>query len=120
MSKILAVDDENLMTEFYAGLFSEAGYDVRTAPDADAAMELFYDFKPDLLVLDADMPGGGEKVFNIARTILGGDIPVVFVTGLPERVIGFALTRTRVRVFAKPVKSEELLSAVEEMLKVRE
>ena len=77
--------------------------------------------KPDLIVLDAEMPGGGgEKVFRIARTILGSDVPVVFVTGIPERVIGFALTQTGVRVFAKPVKSEELLSAVEGMLKVRE
>lgn len=118
MSKILAVDDDDLMTEFYDSLFSEAGYEVKTAPDAAAAMELYYDFKPDLFVLDVEMPcGGGERVFGIARTLLNSGIPVIFVTGMPERVTGFALTQSKVRVFKKPVKAEELLSAVEELLK---
>lgn len=117
MSRILAVDDEKLMTELYEALFSEAGYEVKTAPDAAAAMELFYDFKPDLLVLDAEMPGGGgERVFGITRKLLGSGVPVVFVTGLPERVVDFALTQSRVRVFKKPVAPAELLSAVEELL----
>lgn len=121
MNKILAVDDDNLMTEFYAGLFSEAGYEVKTAPDAVAAMEMYYDFKPDLIVLDAEMPGGGgERVFGIARTLLKSGIPVIFVTGMPERVIDFALTQGNIRVFKKPVKSAELLTAVEGMIKPRE
>lgn len=120
MRKILALDDDNLMTEFYAALFSGAGYDVRTAPDAAAGIDVYYDFKPDLIVLDADMPsGGGEKVFNLARMVLGSGIPVVFVTGLPERVAAFALTQVKVRIFEKPVKSGELLAAVSEMLKIK-
>lgn len=117
MKRILAVDDDPAMTACYEVLFSEAGYEVKTAPDADAAMELFYDFKPQLIVLDAEMPGGGgEKVFRIARTILGTGIPVVFVTGIPKRVIDFALTQTGVRVFTKPFDNDEVLSTVEEML----
>ena len=117
MSKILAVDDDNLMTDFYSAFFEEAGYEVSTAPDATAALVKFREFKPDLVILDAEMPaGGGERVFEIARTVLGSGIPVLFVTGLPERVINFAITQPRVRVFKKPVKSDELLSAVKELL----
>lgn len=118
MPRILAVDDDASMEAFYQALFSEAGYEVKTAPDAAAAMDLYYDFKPDLVVLDADMPaGGGERVFRIARTVLGSAVPVIFVTGLPERVVDFALTQPGVRVFKKPVSSEELLAAVAGMLK---
>lgn len=117
MARILAVDDEASMTDFYSALLTEAGYEVKTAPDADAAMELYYDFKPELIILDAQMPaGGGEKVFRIARTLLGSETPVIFVTGLPERVIDFALAQSNVRVFQKPVKNEELLDAVAEFL----
>ncbi len=120
MNKILAVDDDKPMIDFYYALFSEAGYEIKTAPDADAAIELYHDFKPDLIVLDAEMPGGGgEKVFRLVRTILGSDIPVIFVTGLPDRIIDFALTQTQVRVFQKPVKAGELLLAVEGLLKPR-
>ncbi len=118
MSRILAVDDDASMEAFYQALFSEAGYDVKTAPDAGAAMNLYYDFRPDIVVLDADMPaGGGERVFRIARTLLGSSVPIIFVTGLPERVVDFALMHTNVRVFRKPVNSEELLTAVAGMLK---
>lgn len=120
MARILAVDDDASMEAYYLALFSEAGFEVKTAPDAAAAMDLYYDFKPDLIVLDAEMPaGGGERVFGIARTVLGSEVPVIFVTGLPERVIAFALTQTKVRVFSKPVKSEELLAAVTELLGIR-
>lgn len=117
MYKILAVDDDKSMTDYYSAIFSEAGYEVRTASDAVAGMEVFYDFHPHLIVLDAEMPeGGGEKVFSITRKLLASGTPVVFVTGLPERVTDYALTHTSVRVFAKPVKQEELLDCVAGML----
>lgn len=105
------------MTAFYSALFEEAGYSVTTAPDAVNAMEEYYNRRPDLMVLDAEMPGGGgEHMFTIARKILSDGIPVIFVTGMPERVSHFALTHPKVRVFAKPVTSQALLDAVAEML----
>ena len=39
MIKILAADDDQGMLEFYKALFSEAGFEVATAPDGAAAME---------------------------------------------------------------------------------
>lgn len=116
MALILAVDDDVAMTDFYRALFEEAGYTVKTAPDATSALILLRQISPDLIVLDAEMPaGGGEKVFEIARDVLGRGVPVIFVTGMPERVSRFALTKTKVRVFSKPVKADELLSTVAEM-----
>lgn len=120
MSRILAVDDDNSMTVYYTALFEEAGYEVSTASDATAALMKFRDFKPDLVVLDAEIPaGGGEMVFEMTREVLGSSVPIVFVTGLPERVLNFALTKSNTRVFKKPVKSEELLSAVAKLLCIR-
>lgn len=120
MDKILAIDDELTMTDFYEDLFSGAGYEIKTAADATAGMDLYYDFKPDLLVLDADMPGGGgERVFGISRTLLNSDIPIIFITGLPERVAKLALTNSNVRVYQKPVDTKDLLSTVKEMIKAR-
>lgn len=118
MTRILAVDDDPLMESYYRDVFADAGYEVRTAPDATAAMLVYYDFNPDLLVLDADMPGGGgERVFTISRTLLEADIPVIFVTAIPKLVLNLALTKTEVRIFIKPVKLEELLAAVKMLLK---
>lgn len=44
---------------------------------------------------------------------------MIFVTGLPERVTAFALTREKVRVFKKPAKGEGLLAAAQELLAVK-
>lgn len=120
MAKILAVDDDNIMAGFYNDLFSGAGYDIRTAMDAGAGLDLFYDFKPDLMVLDAEMPGGGgERIFGVARKLIRSGTPVIFVTGIPERVVDFALLEGKVRVFKKPVDAAELLLAVKELLAKR-
>lgn len=117
MRRILAVDDDVAMTEYYRALFLEAGYEVWTAPEATAAVMLFREWKPHLVVLDAEMPaGGGEKVFEITREIRQSGVPVIFVTGLPERVDRYLLSHGKVRVFKKPVSSEALLSCVTEML----
>lgn len=114
---ILAVDDDKTMTEYYMALLEEAGYLVRTAGDATAAVMEFRDFKPDLVILDAEMPaGGGEKVFEITREVIESGVPVIFVTGLPQRVEHLVVKNPKTRVFQKPVKEEVLLYTISEML----
>ncbi|MCM2268251.1 MAG: response regulator [Elusimicrobiales bacterium] len=111
MLKILAADDDPAILEFYVSLFTDGGFEVQTAPDGASAMEKCLDFKPDLLVLDVDMPGGGGgRVFNLSRKILQLGLPVIFVTGLPEQVQHTALSEQKVSIFQKPVKGEALLA----------
>ena len=56
---ILIVDDEADIRDLVAGILSDEGYAVRTAPDADAALTAISARKPSLLVLDIWMQGGG-------------------------------------------------------------
>lgn len=56
-------------------------------------------------------------MFEKLRKVLVTGIPVIFVTGLPDRVSYFALTSQDVRVFQKPVGQEELLECVAGMLR---
>lgn len=111
MKKILAADDDPGILALYSAIFTEAGYQVVTAPDAAAAMEKFLDDKPDLLVLDVDMPGGGgQRVFSITRRILQTGVPVIFVTGFEEAVLDTALWHDKVVVMRKPVDEPALLA----------
>ncbi|MBI5745056.1 MAG: response regulator transcription factor [Elusimicrobia bacterium] len=117
MKRILAVDDDQTMVEYYKALLSEAGYEVAIAMDATAAVIRYKDLKPDLVILDVQMPaGGGEQVFDITRDVLGAGVPVIFVTGLPDRAARLMTSHAKVRVFNKPVKSDELLSCVAALL----
>ena len=117
MAKILAADDDQAMVAYYTALFSEAGLEIDTAEDGASALDKCLDFKPDLLILDVDMPNSdGVRVFTIIRRILQLRKPVIFVTGLPERVQGLALTYQLVSVFSKPVNGEALLGEVRRLL----
>lgn len=116
MKKILAADDDYGMRALYAELFSDAGYEVQTAADGAAALELFKAMDPDLLVLDVDMPSeGGDKVFDVTRGLLKTGKPVIFVTGHPEKVLDRAFFHTRVVVMQKPVAPEKLLAEAERL-----
>ena len=117
MIKILAADDDQAMVAYYTALFSEAGLEINTAEDGASALDKCRDFKPDLLILDVDMPnGGGAHVFTVIRRILQLGKPIIFVTGLPESVRGLALTYQLVSVFGKPVNGEVLLDEVRRLL----
>lgn len=121
MAKILAADDDAMMTAFYAALFSEAGHQVSVAPDGAAALDVYHDFQPDILVLDVDMPfGGGGRIFNLIRRILQLGKPVIFVTGFPEKAKGMAATYRWVSVFQKPVGGDLLLDEVNRLLAAAE
>lgn len=117
MSRILAVDDDEKMRELYTAALGGEGLEVRTAADATGAIMVCEDFKPDLLLLDWDMPGGGGRwVFEKIRELLGNPIPVLFVTGQPG-AISVDLNTPRVRVLTKPVPVAELISFTRDLLK---
>ena len=117
MPTILAADDDQAMITYYEALFFEAGFKIETALDGVSALDKCLDVHPDLLILDVDMPnGGGARLFNTIRRILQLGKPVIFVTGLPEKVQGLALTYQLVSIFQKPVKGEALLGEVRRLL----
>lgn len=117
MARILAVEDDPETRRYYTALLSEEGYDVAVAEDATGGVIQFRASRPDLVILDVEMPGGGgEKVFEIVREIMESGVPVLFVTGLPEKVGKLKSRYRMVRVLAKPVVSSELIACVAAML----
>jgi CheY-like chemotaxis protein len=55
--RILIVDDNHVNLELTRVLFESDGYDVRVAPDADEAQVVIADFKPELILMDLQLPG---------------------------------------------------------------
>jgi signal transduction histidine kinase len=55
--RILAVDDHADTLAVIERVLTRAGAEVRTAPGADAALEILDDWKPDCIVSDIGMPG---------------------------------------------------------------
>jgi len=116
MAKILAVDDDLFILELYKEIFAKAGFEIHTAEDSSGAMVKFQELKPDLIILDVDMPaGGGQKVFDRIRGNLLSATPVIFSTGAPESVAGMA-KNLNVIVLKKPVNPAMLIDAAKKLL----
>ncbi len=93
MKKALVVDDEMDAREFVKAILEPDGWEVVEAEDGASALEKVRAEKPDLMVLDVQMPGKtGFDVFGeIVQDGELADLKVVMLTGVKEKVgIGFS------------------------------
>ena len=113
---ILIVDDvpENLAVAHDA--LDAAGYTVRVATGGLAALESARRQPPDLILLDAVMPGldGFETCRRLKADLSTRQIPVVFMTGLTDSehvVLGFQAGG--IDYVTKPIRTAEVIAPSE-------
>jgi two-component system KDP operon response regulator KdpE len=115
--RILVVDDESQITRVLRRGLTAHRYDVRVAAEGEAALELFGDWKPDLVVTDLSMPNmGGLELCRRLRAISNVPIIVLSVKG-DERVKVEALDAGADDYVTKPFGMDELLARVRATLR---
>ncbi|HXC58277.1 MAG TPA: response regulator transcription factor [Steroidobacteraceae bacterium] len=112
---VLVVDDAPDSLGFLTEMLDDAGYTVLIATDGESALHLVSQITPDLVLLDALMPG--VNGFDTCRQLKQNPellhLPVVFMTGLSETehvVSGFAAGG--VDYVTKPIVVKELLARI--------
>ena len=112
---VLVVDDSPSTLGLLNEALEVAGYTVLVAESGDAALELVQRISPDIVLLDAVMPGldGFETCRRMKQGAVAQAIPVVFMTGLTEteHVIR-GLEAGGVDYVAKPVTPDEVVARV--------
>lgn len=80
--KILIVDDDRLSVTLIRFALKEQLYDVLTAEDGLQALEMVKADRPDLIVLDVQMPKmSGFEFINELKSVPGaGSIPIIMLT----------------------------------------
>lgn len=63
MSKILIVEDEQMLIEMYEEKFTQEGFEVDTARSAEQGLEMLKRGAPDLVLLDILLPKGSGIYF---------------------------------------------------------
>lgn len=83
--KVLVVEDENSIREVTAAYLTQAGFKVYEAETGDLALDLFKINKPDLVVLDINLPGrdGISVCKEIRRTSM---IPIIMLTARVQEI----------------------------------
>jgi DNA-binding response OmpR family regulator len=117
--KILIVDDERDIVKGLMIRLQGAGYEIVTAFDGAQGVFMAHKEKPDLIILDIRMPAGNG--FSVAqrlkRSIHTFTIPVIFLTGSPEKNAEDKARALGARFYIKkPYDPEELLDAIKRAL----
>ena len=81
--RVLVVEDDVEITDVLRRSLRNEGYDVRTAGDGIAALDVAADFVPDVVVLDLGLPRlDGIEVCRRLRD--SGDVPILMLTARAE------------------------------------
>jgi CheY-like chemotaxis protein/DNA-binding CsgD family transcriptional regulator len=109
---ILIVDDAPENLSILHTLLDESGYTVLVATDGAGALDRARRLPPDLILLDAVMPGldGFETCRRLKEDLETRTIPVVFMTGLAETEhILHGFQSGGVDYITKPIRSAEVM-----------
>ncbi len=119
MAKVLVVDDEPNIVLSLEFLMEQAGFQVVTAYDGEAALERISDSAPDLLLLDISLPGisGFDVLEHLRSSAATAKLPVIMLTAHGrdiEREKGMALGADD--YITKPFSTQALIEKVKSLL----
>src|ERR1700712_778646 len=112
---VLVVDDSPETLRLLTDALDGAGMTVMVAMDGTAAMRIVEQITPDIVLLDAIMPGidGFETCRRLKRDAGLINVPVIFMTGLAETAhIVRGLEVGGVDYVTKPIVIEEMLARI--------
>ncbi|MFP3936803.1 MAG: response regulator [Phycisphaerae bacterium] len=121
--RILIADDEAHILHVVSMKLSNAGYEVITAMDGQEVVELCANDRPDLLILDYQMPllSGTEACTQLRRMEHMRDVPAIMLTARGFEIERAEMAEAGISVeMAKPFSPRELLDNVNHLLETAE
>jgi two-component system cell cycle response regulator DivK len=119
MPRVLIVEDNAANLKLAIFLLRSAGHQVLSAKDAEAGLTLARDEKPDLILMDIQLPGmdGLQAIGLLKGDAATSGIPIIALTAL-------AMKGDEARILAagsdsyiaKPIRYKEFLEAVEALV----
>src|SRR5579884_2121269 len=106
MAKIMIVDDSALIQAMLETCLSPLGHVLVKVSDGRAVVPALNEHKPDLIILDYQMPGtsGVEVYGRVRRETAGARVPVIFLSAAESYELADVIPKTPlVRIFQKPV-----------------
>jgi len=95
LKKVLVIDDDSTAQKFICNAILN-DYQVETASDGDLGINKVFEWQPDVILLDVEMPG--KNGYEVCEQLKSGGatshIPIIFVSGnssLRERLIGYEM-----------------------------
>lgn len=122
MATVLVIEDNAANMTLVAFVLESAGHAVISATDAETGLSLARDQRPDLVLMDIQLPGmdGLEATRQLKADTRTAAIPVIAVTALvmkgdEDRILGAGCNG----YLAKPIRYAALLAVVATHLEAR-
>lgn len=119
MTKILIAEDERDILDLIAFTLRYNGYEVITATNGEAALDLTLKERPDLVLLDIRMPrmSGYEVCQALKNDEDARDIPIVFLSAKgQESEVDAGIAAGAIAYIHKPFAPNELVTRVSEFI----
>ena len=119
---LLIVDDDEAIRKLLAIMLEDQGYQTLSAPSGEMALAMVASQPPDLILLDAMMPGmdGYQVARHIKANVATANIPIIMLSGLSEQSARLSgLEAGAEEVLSKPVVNDELWLKVRNLLRLK-
>ena len=109
-SRVLVIDDDAAVRDLMTRFLGKEGFRVATAAGGEEGLRLARELQPDVITLDVLMPGmdGWSVLAALKADAALADIPVVMLTMLDDRNLGYALGAAD--YLTKPIDRERLVA----------
>jgi CheY-like chemotaxis protein len=111
-STVLVIDDDAAVRDLMARFLGKEGFGVVIASSGEEGLRLARELAPDVITLDVLMPGmdGWSVLAALKAEAALADIPVVMLTMLDDRNLGYALGAAD--YLTKPIDRERLVAVL--------
>ena len=118
MTKVMIVDDDEMIRSSLSASLAKSGYDTCVAKDGVEALRRYASEEPDIVVLDIMMPAlnGYETCIRLRQ--MQADVPVIFLSAkgdIVDKTIGFSTGADD--YLSKPFDTAELVLRIEAVLR---
>jgi len=123
MKKILVVEDNEINMYLSCRILRSSGYEVIEARSGEEGVELAIKEKPDLIIMDIQLPGidGLETTKRIRESEADGEVPIIALTS-------YAMAGDRKKALSagctgyieKPINPETFMNEIKKFLEVKD
>ncbi|WP_298269884.1 response regulator transcription factor [Geobacter sp.] len=121
-SRLLLADDSITIQKVVGIIFANEDYELTVVDNGDAAVEKAREVRPDVMLVDAVMPGksGYEVCAAVRRDPLLKDVPILLMTGAFEPFDEEKARESGADDFiSKPFESQQLVDRVKSLMALR-
>ncbi|GAF69216.1 unnamed protein product [marine sediment metagenome] len=123
MKKILVVEDNEINIYLCSRIIKSSGYEVIEARSGEEGVELTIKEKPDLIIMDIQLPGidGYEATKRLRKSEADGEIPIIALTS-------YAMAEDKKKALKagctgyikKPINPETFMDGIKKFLEVKD